>query len=156
MLFRSVRNRILLAISPDGTKMVHAANQRLYLRSLNSLTYVELPGTEGASAPFFSPDGQWVGFFAGGHTLKTPIASGTPITICDRDGFDASWGPNDKILIGTAFSGILEVSADGGAPSVLIAPQPGQMYLKPMTLPGGKTFLYSRSEERRVGKECRL
>ncbi|MCL4523997.1 MAG: serine/threonine-protein kinase [Acidobacteria bacterium] len=136
------RNRVVLAISPDGSKVAYAANQRLYLRSLDSLTAVELPGTEAASSPFFSPDGQWVGFFAGGQTKKTQIAGGTPTTVCTKDGFDASWAPNGTILIGAAFAGILGVPAQGGAPSVLVAPEPGKIYLKPVALPDGKSFLY--------------
>ncbi len=143
-LMVTTRNLITLAISPDGSKIVHVANQRLYLRSLDSLTAVELAGTEGAAAPFFSPDGKWVGFFAGGQTKKIPVAGGTPVTVCAKDGFDGSWGPNDTILIGTAFSGILAVSAQGGPPSVLVPPQPGIIQLKPRALPDGKTFLYVR------------
>jgi len=142
----TTRNLLMLAISPDGSKMVQVANHRLYLRSLDSLTAVELPGTEGGASPFFSPDGQWVGFFAGGQTKKMPLAGGTPVTVCAKDGFDASWGPNDTILIGTAFSGILAVSAQGGTPSVLVKPEPGILYLKPRFLPDGKTFLYVRGK----------
>jgi serine/threonine protein kinase/Tol biopolymer transport system component len=140
------RNRMILTISPDGSKMVLSANQRLYLRSLDSLTAVELPGTEGGASPFFSPDGQWVGFFAGGQTKKTRVGGGTPAVICARDGFDASWTPNDTILIGTAFAGILSVSAQGGTPSVLVKPDPGILYLKPVSLPDGKSFLYVRGK----------
>ncbi len=142
----TARNRIILAIAPDGSKIVYAANQRLYLRSLDSLTSVELPGTEGASAPFFSPDGQWVGFFAAGQTKKIQVAGGTPIILCAKDGFDGSWGPNDTILIGSAFSGIYSLSALGGAPSVLIPPAPGFIFLKPVAMPDGKSFLYLRGK----------
>jgi serine/threonine-protein kinase len=140
----STRNLPILAISPDGSKMVQVANHRLYLRSLDSLTSVELHGTEGGVSPFFSPDGQWVGFFAGGQTKKIPVTGGAPVVVCAKDGFDASWGPNDTILIGTAFSGILAVSAQGGTPSVLVAPEPGIIYLKPRSLPDGQSFLYVR------------
>jgi serine/threonine-protein kinase len=142
----TTRNRIILAISPDGSKMAYVANQRLYLRPLDSLAAVELPGTEGASSPFFSPDGQWVGFFAGGQTKKTQVAGGTPVVVCARDGFDASWSPSDTILIGTAFTGILAVSAQGGTPSVVVAPEPGILYLKPVSLPDGKSFFYVRGK----------
>jgi Tol biopolymer transport system component len=145
-LVMPTRNRIILALSPDGSKMVQAANQKLYLRPLDSLTAVELPGTEGAAAPFFSPDGQQVGFFAGGQTKKIRLSGGTPVVVCIRDGFDASWSPNDTILIGTAFAGILAVSAQGGTPSVLVAPEPGTLYLKPVSLPDGKSFLYVRGK----------
>ncbi len=140
------RNRMILAISPDGSKMVLAANQKLYLRSLDSLTAAELPGTEGGASPFFSPDGQWVGFFAGGQTKKTRLSGGSPLVVCARDGFDASWTPNDTILIGTAFAGIVSVSAQGGTPSVLVKPEPGILYFKPVSLPDGKSLLYVRGK----------
>jgi serine/threonine-protein kinase len=145
-LVMPTRNRLILALSPDGSKMVQAANQKLYLRPLDSLTAVELPGTEGGSSPFFSPDGEWVGFFAGGQTKKVRLGGGTPVVVCAKDGFDASWSPNDTILIGTAFAGILAVSAQGGTPSVLVAPEPGMLYLKPVSLPDGKAFLYVRGK----------
>ncbi len=140
----TARNRLLLAISPDGSKIAYTANQRLYLRALDSLTYMEISGTEGAAAPFFSPDGKWVAFFAGGQIKKAPVAGGAPESICTCEGFDASWGANDTILIGTAFSGIDAVPAKGGTPTVVVAGKPGVISVKPRMLPDGRTITYVR------------
>ena len=56
---------------------------QLYRRSLDQLEAVSIPGTEGANYPFFSPDGEWVGFFAGGKLKKVPLAGGPPVTLSD-------------------------------------------------------------------------
>src|SRR6202140_3024573 len=53
-------------ISPDGTRMVYVSHGRLFTRRLDQPNATELAGTQGAFAPFFSPDGQWVGFFSSG------------------------------------------------------------------------------------------
>lgn len=143
-----VVNRLLitLAISPDGSKLVQVSNNRLYIRSLDSLNAIELPGTEGGAAPFFSPDGQWVGFFANGQTKKVPVNGGNAVVICSKDGFDGNWSTNGTILIGTAFTGILAVPAQGGEPTVIVPPEAGVIYLKPKSLPDGKRFFYVRGK----------
>ena len=138
------RNLLVVAISPDGSKIIHVGNNRLYVRSLDSLNLTELEGSTGGTSPFFSPDGQWIAFFAGGQTKKIQITGGAPTVICAKDGFDGSWGPDGTILIGTAFSGILSVPERGGATKVVVEPQPGFVYLKPHILPDGKSFFYVR------------
>ena len=66
-----------IALSPDGTHLAYVAlqssTQQLYLRAMDSLESTPIPGTEGATEPFFSPDGQWVGFFAGGALKKVSM-----------------------------------------------------------------------------------
>ena len=80
-----------VAISPDGTRLAYVANPQggptqIYLRPLEGLDAKPIPGTEGAAAPFFSPDGQWLGFFADGKLKKISIAGGTVVNLggCDR------------------------------------------------------------------------
>src|SRR5262249_61326981 len=73
-----------VALSPDGTQLVYivsdsAGTQRLYLRSLDALEGKPIAGTEGASGPFFSPDGQWIGFFAEGALKKVAVSGGAPL-----------------------------------------------------------------------------
>lgn len=137
------RNRV--AISPDGSKLVYAANERLYMRSLDSVNAVELPGTEGAMSPFFSPDGQWVGFLARPHIKKVSINGGAAVLICAvPDPIGMNWGPDNTILIGGIYGGILRVSANGGNPVVVIPPSPSLAYLHPQFLPDGKSFLFQR------------
>jgi serine/threonine-protein kinase len=62
-------------ISPGGTRLVYVSNNRLFTRRLDQAQAAELPGTEGAYAPFFSPDGHWIAFFVGGNLKKIPAAS---------------------------------------------------------------------------------
>ena len=63
-------------LSPDGTRLVYVSKGRLFTRKLDQTKATELAGTDGATAPFFSPDGQWVAFFAGGKLKKLPIDGG--------------------------------------------------------------------------------
>src|SRR4030095_16896994 len=108
-------NRI--AISPDGTKLVYVADNKLYLRSLDSLETKEIPGGGAARGPFFSPDGQWIGYMTAPAIKKLPVNGGTPVFICSAgDTVGGSWGPDNTILIGGVYSGILRVSANGGKP----------------------------------------
>lgn len=141
----SFPQRNQLSLSPDGTKLVYAANKRLYLRAMNALSAVELPGTEGAMGPFFSPDGQWIGFMAGPSQLKKiPITGGSPVSICATDATGVDWGPDDTILIGGGYSGILRVPAGGGKPIAVVTPAPGLSCSHPQFLPDGRSFLYLR------------
>ena len=136
--------RGLLAISPDGAKLAYVANQRLFLRPLNSLEAAEISGSEGATSPFFSPDSQWLGFFAGGHTKKVPVGGGAPTTIADIEGSTASWGTDGTILIGSGFAGISAISPNGSAPFVVVNPSPNMVFSKPEFFPDGKSFIYIR------------
>ncbi len=116
-----------LAFSPDGSHMVYSAQKgsdppQLYLRPMNSLEGEGLSGTEGGDSPFFSPDGRWVGFFAGGQLKKVSIAGGAAMTISSTDDSPqgASWGADDRIIFGTwAARDLLQVSADGGTSEAL-------------------------------------
>jgi hypothetical protein len=81
-----------VASSPDGTHLVYSAENQLYLRAMDQLAAVPIPGTEGGQSPFFSPDGQWVGFWAG-ELKKVSITGGAPMTLCDAASpWGASWG----------------------------------------------------------------
>jgi len=141
-----------VALSPDGTKLVYVAARggflQLYLRSMNSLEGNAIRGTEGALAPFFSPDGQWVGFFAEGKLKKIPVAGGSPLVLCDAGGpWGASWAPNDTIYFAPgSVSGLWQVSAKGGVPQVFtkLDPQKGEISHRwPRVLPGGKAVLFT-------------
>jgi hypothetical protein len=76
-----------IAISPDGHRIVYVGRQggsvRLYLRPLEQFDATALDGTEGGFNPFFSPDGQWIGFFTNTHLKKVPVSGGTPVTLCE-------------------------------------------------------------------------
>ena len=141
-----------LALSPDGTQVVYAAirgnTRRLYLRSLNQLGAKEIPGTESSWAPFFSPNGQWVGFFddvqqGTGELKRWSVLGGDPVTICAvGTGRGASWGEDDTIIFGKD-SGLWRVSSSGGTPEPVI---PKGSYFYPQILPGGKGVLFQTGE----------
>jgi len=90
---------------------------RLVVRALNDFTPRALAGTEGARLPFFSPDGEWVGFFADGKLRKTLLSGGTPATLADAPSpIGASWGRNGEIVFAPAEDGLFAVPAAGGTP----------------------------------------
>ena len=145
----------VVALSPDGSRLVYTANQRLYLRAMNQLEASPIPGTEGAGpaagrGPFFSPDGQWVGFWAGGQIKKVSLTGGTPVALCAAEG---PWGTSwigDKILYGQSApgagkggAGIWRVSSDGGKPEHLVNVEDDQLALGPQLLPGGRAILFT-------------
>jgi Tol biopolymer transport system component len=140
-----------LAISPDGKRLVYVGVdegiRRLYVRDLQSLEVTALPGSEGAEGPFFSPDGQQIGFFADWKLKRASMnGGGLPRTICGLADFrGASWGADDVIVLAPSQSGPIErVSASGGemAPITEIT-DTAFTHRLPHFLPDGKTFLYS-------------
>jgi serine/threonine-protein kinase len=139
-------NRNRFALSPDGSKLVYVADNKLHLRSFDTLETKEIPGGEGARGPFFSPDGQSIGFLITAQIKKLPINGGTPVFIVGGlgDVIGASWGRDDTILIGGVYSGILRVPAKGGKAETVVKPAPGLSYAHPQFLPDGHAFLYTR------------
>ena len=142
----------LIALSPDGTRLVYVGNSgagpQLYVRPLDRFTATPIPGTENAANPFFSPDGQWVGFFAGAKLKKVSLGGGPPVVLADSNSaLGGSWGPDDTILFTTDFtSGIWKISAKGGEPQRLTAPDPARKeraQMWPWLLPGGRSALFT-------------
>lgn len=122
-----------LAISPDGTHLVYIAGasdqpSQLMLRSIDQLDAVPLRGITEPRSPFFSPDGQWVGFFSQGELRKVSITGGPSITICrvSAELRGASWGPDGTIVfaLDSAGTGLLACPAGGGEPRALTTPDP--------------------------------
>jgi serine/threonine-protein kinase len=142
-----------MALSPDGTRIVFVAQDqsevpRLFTRRLDQPNAVRLSGTEGAKEPFFSPDGQWVGFFAAGKLRKTRIEGGDPVSLCDAPaGRGASWGEDGNIIVAldgeTALS---QVPSGGGSAIPVTELAPGDASHRwPYVLPGGKFVLFTVS-----------
>jgi serine/threonine-protein kinase len=139
------------AISPDGTRLaylVHGpAGIQLAVRALDQPNAIPLPGTENASDPFFAPDGQWIGFFAGGKMLKIAARGGSPVTLCDAPApRGASWGDDGNIVASlNNTSGLSRVPESGGAPVSLTKPaQSGHTTHRfPRVLPGSRTVLFT-------------
>ena len=139
-----------IALSPDGTRLAYVAIQggiqQLYLRAMDSPEVKPILGTEGAAAPFFSPDSQWVGFFAGGKLKKVSVSGGAAVSVADVPGTyrSATWGSDDAILFwSVGRSGIFRVSEAGGTPQTLVASKPEEAVLFPEILPGGKAVLFT-------------
>ncbi len=128
---------------------VQGDRQQLYVRALDQPAATSIAGTEGASSPFFSPDGHWVGFWSGGALKKTSVGgSGPPTTICDTPvAFGASWGSDDTIIFSRGLSqGLWRVSAAGGTAQAVATPDrtKGELkYLLPQILPGDRAILFT-------------
>ena len=116
---------------------------------MDQLGATPMAGTRGGSNPFFSPDGQWVGFWAGGELRKVPLGGGPAVTLCKAAAiFGASWGSDGTIVFATARNGGLwRVSAAGGTPEALTTLQPGEFsHRLPHMLPGGHAVIFTISK----------
>jgi len=142
-----------IALSPDGSRLVYVARHgdsdyRLYMRAINRFEATPILGTEGASNPFFSPDGQSVGFSAEGKLKKVSLSGGAPLTLCSAPAMrGATWDPDDTIIFTPSTgSGLYRVSAGGGTPTPVAVPdrKKGEVsYRWPEVLPGGRALLFT-------------
>jgi len=143
-----------LAISPDGTELVYSAygddhKTQLYLRKLSDFESKPIAGTEGALTPFFSPNGEWVGFVGQDFKLKKILLrGGSAIVVTDGAAPLAGvWGEDDKIYFAKGFtSGIYAVPSAGGQPRQVT--QPGTVpddraHLWPCLLPGNSGLIFT-------------
>jgi len=120
------------ALSPDGALLAFVARRgpgalpQLYVRRLEEIQASPVSGTEGARNPFFSPDGQWIAFFAEGKLKKVAVTGGATVTLCEApDDRGGSWGEDGTIVFTPAAAagvGLSRVSAAGGTPEVLTKP----------------------------------
>jgi Tol biopolymer transport system component/tRNA A-37 threonylcarbamoyl transferase component Bud32 len=137
-----------VAVSRDGAWLVMSAALRtgtvtLYARPSTEMQFRALPGTEGAEAPSFSPDGSHVMFAAGGRLRKVPTRGGAVLTIADSGSAQASWGDGNQVVFARAGT-LAIVPAAGGTPRLLARPDSaaGQLALGwPDVLPGGDHVL---------------
>ena len=140
-----------LALSPDGLTLAWSACDsacRLYVRSLDQLDPHQVQGTDGASAPFFSPDSRWIGFFAAGKLRKVAVAGGLPTDVAEApQPFGAVWLPDSQIVFASsAHGGLLRVSARGGDPEPLTVPSADAGEVRhswPTLAPGGRALLFA-------------
>ncbi|HLN58353.1 MAG TPA: protein kinase, partial [Thermoanaerobaculia bacterium] len=141
-----------VALSRDGRRLVFAAFEtgkraQLWVRATNSLTVQPIAGTDGASQPFFSWDGESIGFFADRKLKRVPVAGGTVQAICDApDPRGGSWGRDGVIVFApTPYGGLSRVSASGGTPSAATRPEDsGITDRMPSFLPDGRRLLFFR------------
>jgi len=140
-------------LSSDGTRLGFVAvdadkMQRIYVRSLDQTQAAELSGTENARDPFFSPDSQWIAFFANGKLKKVPVQGGAVVTLCDAPAErGGSWGDDGSIVFAAGNrEGLSKVSSAGGKLETLttLNPQLGEITHRwPQVLPGSKGVVFT-------------
>ncbi|MFZ0820798.1 MAG: protein kinase [Candidatus Acidiferrales bacterium] len=144
----------MLALSPDGQNLVFVAQKdgepQLYLRSMSDIEDKPIAGTQEAHEPFFSPDGQWIAFFAADKLKKIPVGGGQPLLICDAVGKNqrgGSWGPDDTIVFSAEYgSPLIRVAAAGGKPvalTTLNTAKGERTHRWPQILPNGKGVIFT-------------
>ena len=137
-------------LSPQGDKLAFVAHsgdsKLLWVRSLNNDFAKQLDGTSGAEHPFWSPDGSYIGFFAGGKLMKISAAGGPVATLADAaNPRGGAWGSNDVILFAADYmGGLMKVNAQGGAAELatVLDRTKHSTHRWPWFLPDGKHFLF--------------
>ncbi|MBZ5578069.1 MAG: serine/threonine-protein kinase [Acidobacteriia bacterium] len=139
-----------VVLSPDGERLAYVSQNRLFTRRLDQPLGTELAGTDGATAPSFSPDGQWIVFGAAGKLKKVPVEGSGAVTLCDAPLFlGGSWGEDGSIVVAVSLSGgLARIRADGGAAvplTTLDRERRERSHRWPQILPGGKAVVFTSS-----------
>jgi serine/threonine-protein kinase len=140
-----------LALSADGSQLAYVAAalqggaQQIYVRAMDTGETKPIPGTEGAVNPFFSLDGQWLGFFAGGKLKKISVNGTVAQSLADAGNpRGASWGSKGTIVFCDVGSGLQQVSDAGGSAQPLAPDETaGPLHRWPELLPGSKEVVFS-------------
>jgi serine/threonine-protein kinase len=142
--------RITAVLSPDGTRIVFTGRgaqfgtQQLFTRRLDQAVATPLAGTEfgSLSTPFFSPDGEWIGFIAAGAVRKVAVQGGSAVTIGEAPSTNlgASWGDDGHIIVGS-LTGLIRLPAAGGAAEPL--KMDARVRFFPQVLPGARAVLFN-------------
>src|SRR5262245_46639582 len=141
-----------LALSPDGKKLAFVAARKgatsqLWVRPLDRVEAQALPESEGATLPFWSPDGRFLAFFAGGKLKRIDTAGGEPQTLCDAsNGRGGSWNRDGVIVFAASPNSVIKRISAAGGPVVDIttfdAARKGFGHNWPVFLPDGRHFLF--------------
>ena len=126
----------------------HGRQGRLYARALDRNQPVPLPGTENAGQPFFSPDGQYIGFFADRKLKKTSVEGGGAAVLCEApEPRGGSWGEDGTIIAALRVNaGLSRVSSDGGAvqpATELMRERKEVTHRWPQVLPGAQVVVFT-------------
>lgn len=148
-----------VAVSPDGRRLALATRiagrAQLWLRALDSPTAQPLRGTEGGTAPFWSPDSRFIGFFAEGKLKKIDAESGAVQLVCNAGvgPNNAAWSSEGVIIFSISQSGLFRVPAAGGEPVQVKKPNSpdGIALFWPEFLPDGRHFFYAALSPAGVG-----
>ena len=144
----------ILAFAPDGRSLAfvtidtETAKQQIYVRALDQVEARPVPGTEGATNPAFSPDGQQLAFFSDGEVRRIPVAGGKSVSLAVAGNpRGVVWSPDGSILYSPGYvAGIWRIPALGGEPELIVEPDAEQgerTYRWPDLLPDGRTVIFS-------------
>ncbi len=148
-----------VALSPDGARLVYLGldsqgTQWLFGRGREQAEPTPIGGTRDAGQPFYSPDGQWLGFVQNGRIRKVPVAGGGVVTICELPSTlmqGAAWGP-DGVIVFSSGGRLYQVASNGGPPTLAAKPDSaaGSFYRWPDVLPDGRhvVFVIGRTGDR--------
>lgn len=145
-----------VAISLDGRYIAYVASRsgssQLYLRALAEMKSRAIDGTDGARAPFFSPDSQWLGFYSEQRLMKVSISGGAPTTLSELNAggiHGATWSPDGWIVFNQGSGqGLSRIREDGGEPETLTIPDRTRgetSHRLPDVLPGGEAAILTVS-----------
>ena len=134
------------AVSPDGRYLAISATaehgEQLWLRALDSFQAQQIPGTESARYPFWSPDSRSIAFFSSNKLKKIAIGGGPALTLCESGtGLGGTWGSDGTILFGSVGAEIRRVPAVGGVPVPVTRSRTLARF--PVFLPDSRRFLYT-------------
>jgi Tol biopolymer transport system component len=109
-----------VVLSPDGSRLAFVASEsgvsHLYVRRLDQFETTAIPDSEGATFPFFSPNGDWIAYFHQGKLQKAPVEGGLPVMVCEvPTSFGGVWTPKDVIVASVPNLGLATVPAAGGS-----------------------------------------
>jgi Tol biopolymer transport system component len=140
-----------VVISPDGTRLAYASGTppKLFTRRLDQPKATELPGTQGTIRAFFSPDGQWIGFYANNKLSKVSVEGGAIVPLADTPAFaGASWSEDGSIFLSLPNTkGLLRIPAGEGPTETFAGLENGERALaNPQVLPGGKAILFAAAK----------
>ena len=136
----------VMALSPDGTLLAYngrdsTGRRRLYMRAMDRLEPVPIPGSENAAAPFFSPDGRWVGFRVGTRLVRAPVSGGSPEVVCEAGGLVRTTWLERNVLVFADQEGLKQCTMAGRVTTLLASPR-GESFNLPHGLPGDRAVLF--------------
>ncbi len=144
--------------SPDGTFTVFRAKSStgtsavLIIRTLDQQGFRELPGTNRATRPFFSPDGEWLAFYQDRKLKKISMRGGSPISLCDAPSMrGGTWLDDGSIIFAPENKGgLMRVSASGGIPKPFTVTDDANEFAShrmPYALPNGRGVLFTSARD---------
>jgi eukaryotic-like serine/threonine-protein kinase len=142
----------VVAISPDGSRIVYRANQGLYLRPIGSTESTFVRGSEGAGAGVtFSPDGQAVMFFVSGAMKRLDLIGGSTAKLCDLDSppLGVTW-TTEGVFFAKMNGGIMRLAPTGGTPQLIVTARDGEVLSAPQLLPDHRTLMFGTATARDV------